>query len=147
MNNTAMDYTRRFSGIRRLYGETALQCFADSHVCVIGVGGVGSWAAEALARSAIGEITLIDLDNVSESNVNRQIHALNDEFGRPKGEVRRQRILAINPACRVKNASPAAITPTTSQPPLPSSPAARSSATIAPTVNARKTGSERIQWL
>ena len=101
MNNTAMDYTRRFSGIRRLYGEAALQCFADSHVCVIGVGGVGSWAAEALARSAIGEITLIDLDNVSESNVNRQIHALNDEFGRPKVEVMRQRILAINPACRV----------------------------------------------
>ncbi|MFK8068295.1 MAG: ThiF family adenylyltransferase, partial [Gammaproteobacteria bacterium] len=70
-----VDLNRRFGGIRRLYGEKAFQKFLQSHVCVIGVGGVGSWAAEALARSGIGEITLIDLDNVAESNVNRQIHA------------------------------------------------------------------------
>ncbi|MFK8069189.1 MAG: tRNA cyclic N6-threonylcarbamoyladenosine(37) synthase TcdA, partial [Gammaproteobacteria bacterium] len=73
----------------------------QSHVCVIGVGGVGSWAAEALARSGIGEITLIDLDNVAESNVNRQIHAVDGEFGKAKITAMRERIFLINPQCKV----------------------------------------------
>ncbi|MCB1862882.1 MAG: tRNA cyclic N6-threonylcarbamoyladenosine(37) synthase TcdA [Chromatiaceae bacterium] len=95
------DYARRFGGIARVYGAAALQRFTGAHVCVIGIGGVGSWAAEALARSAIGELTLIDLDNVAESNVNRQIHALDGEFGRPKVAAMAERIRAINPRCRL----------------------------------------------
>lgn len=98
---TEADIQRRFGGVARLYGETALARLAGSHVCVIGIGGVGSWAAEALARSAVGRITLIDLDHVSESNVNRQIHALEGEFGRAKVKVMAERILAINPQCQV----------------------------------------------
>ena len=70
------DYSQRFGGIARLYGETALQRFQQSHICVIGIGGVGSWAAEALARSGIGQLTLIDMDDVCITNTNRQIHAL-----------------------------------------------------------------------
>jgi len=96
-----LDYARRFGGVERLYGRAVLERFAASHVCVIGIGGVGSWVAEALARSAIGEITLIDLDNIAESNVNRQVHALNGEFGRAKVDVMAQRIRAINPLCTV----------------------------------------------
>lgn len=96
------DLERRFGGIARLYGVEALERFRAAHVCVVGVGGVGSWAAEALARSAVGQITLIDLDNVCESNVNRQVHALGDEFGKPKVQAMAERILAINPACRVQ---------------------------------------------
>ena len=80
MQDQFADIPRRFGGIRRLYGNTALERFQHAHVCVVGIGGVGSWAAEALARSAIGTITLIDLDMVAESNVNRQIHALGDSF-------------------------------------------------------------------
>ena len=95
------DLTRRFAGTRRLYGIDAVQRFGDAHVCVIGIGGVGSWAAEALARSAIGKITLIDLDMVAESNVNRQLHALDDAFGKAKTDAMAQRILAINPRCEV----------------------------------------------
>ena len=95
------DFARRFGGVRRLYGARALGCFQAAHVCVVGIGGVGSWAAEALARSAIGEITLIDLDMVAESNVNRQIHALGESFGKAKTDAMAERILAINPTCRV----------------------------------------------
>lgn len=95
------DLARRFAGTRRLYGADSGQRLADAHVCVVGIGGVGSWAAEALARSAIGRITLIDLDMVAESNVNRQIHALGDVFGQAKTDAMAQRIRAINPACRV----------------------------------------------
>ena len=95
------DLARRFGGIRRLYGAAALERFQAAHVCVVGIGGVGSWAAEALARSAIGQITLIDLDMVAESNVNRQIHALDDAFGKAKTDAMSERILSINPACRV----------------------------------------------
>lgn len=95
------DYERRFGGIARLYGESALERFGRAHVCVVGIGGVGSWAAEALARSAVGELTLIDLDMVAESNVNRQIHALGDEFGKAKVAAMAERIRAINPACRI----------------------------------------------
>ena len=95
------DLVRRFGGVERLYGAAALQRFSSAHVGVIGIGGVGSWAAEALARSAIGRITLIDLDMVAESNVNRQIHALDGVFGKAKTEAMAERIRAINPACQV----------------------------------------------
>jgi tRNA threonylcarbamoyladenosine dehydratase len=96
-----IDIERRFGGIARLYGAPALARFRAAHVCVIGVGGVGSWVAEALARSAIGHITLIDLDNVAESNVNRQIHALTDTIGQAKVTALAERIAQINPFCRV----------------------------------------------
>ncbi|THC42882.1 tRNA cyclic N6-threonylcarbamoyladenosine(37) synthase TcdA [Massilia sp. Mn16-1_5] len=96
-----IDFARRFGGIGRLYGERALERFRTAHVCVIGVGGVGSWIVEALARSAIGELTLIDLDNVAESNINRQIQALTDTIGQPKIEALRDRIAQINPYCKV----------------------------------------------
>lgn len=93
--------SRRFGGIARLYGGEALQRFHQAHVCVVGVGGVGSWAVEALARSGIGRLTLIDLDNVAESNVNRQLHALTDDFGKAKVSALHERIGQINPACKV----------------------------------------------
>jgi tRNA A37 threonylcarbamoyladenosine dehydratase len=96
-----VDFARRFGGIARLYGERALERFRTAHVCVIGVGGVGSWIVEALARSAIGQLTLIDLDNVAESNINRQIQALTSTVGMPKIEALRERIAQINPFCRV----------------------------------------------
>ena len=96
------DFERRFGGVRRLYGAEALERFKAAHICVVGIGGVGSWAAEALARSAVGRITLIDLDMVAESNVNRQIHALGDEFGKAKTRAMAERILAINPACAIE---------------------------------------------
>ncbi|OIQ84660.1 tRNA threonylcarbamoyladenosine dehydratase [mine drainage metagenome] len=95
------DFERRFGGVHRLYGAAAFERFQQAHVCVVGVGGVGSWAAEALARSAVGRITLIDLDHVALSNVNRQIHALGDEFGKAKVSAMAERIRAINPRCVV----------------------------------------------
>lgn len=95
------DFERRFGGIGRLYGVDALEKFRRAHVCVIGIGGVGSWAAEALARSAIGRITLIDLDHIAESNTNRQIHALGEEYGKSKVQAMAERIRAINPLCEV----------------------------------------------
>jgi tRNA A37 threonylcarbamoyladenosine dehydratase len=95
------DFERRFGGISRLYGEQAYARFRRAHVCVVGIGGVGSWAAEALARSGIGRLTLIDLDNIAESNTNRQIHALGDEYGKAKVLAMAQRIHAINPECEV----------------------------------------------
>lgn len=97
-----MDFQRRFGGITRLYGERGLAALGASHVCVIGVGGVGSWTAEALARSAVGHITLIDMDHVAESNMNRQLPAIEPELGRAKVEVLRERILAINPGCEAE---------------------------------------------
>jgi tRNA A37 threonylcarbamoyladenosine dehydratase len=95
------DAERRFGGIGRLYGAPALARFRTAHVCVIGVGGVGSWIVEALARSAIGELTLIDLDNVAESNINRQIQALSGTIGQAKIGALAERIAQINPWCRV----------------------------------------------
>ncbi|MGQ5521665.1 tRNA threonylcarbamoyladenosine dehydratase [Chitinimonas sp. PSY-7] len=92
-----LDYSRRFGGIARLYGPGALARFGAAHVCVIGVGGVGSWAAEAIARSAIGQISLIDLDHVAVSNVNRQLHALDGNLGKAKVTAMAERIRAINP--------------------------------------------------
>jgi len=95
------DLERRFGGIARLYGRPALQRFRSAHVCVLGIGGVGSWAAEALARSAIGRITLIDPDHVAESNINRQLPALGTTLGMSKVQVMAERIAGINPACTV----------------------------------------------
>lgn len=96
-----MDYERRFGGIARLYGRAGLEHFAAAHVAVIGVGGVGSWVVEALARSGVGALTLIDLDHVAESNVNRQLHAVEGQFGRAKVDAMADRVYAINPECRV----------------------------------------------
>lgn len=93
-------YQQRFGGIARLYGARALEQFAHSHVCVIGIGGVGSWAAEALARSGIGRITLVDLDDVCVTNTNRQLHTLTSTIGQSKTEVMKARIEAINPDCQ-----------------------------------------------
>jgi len=95
------DYYQRFSGIARLYGEQALGLLATSHFAVIGLGGVGTWAAEALARSGVGELTLIELDDVCVTNTNRQIHALTSHIGQPKNQVTTQRMLEINPALKV----------------------------------------------
>jgi tRNA threonylcarbamoyladenosine dehydratase len=95
------DRERRFGGIARLYGAPALAAFERAHVAVIGIGGVGSWVAEALARSAIGKLTLIDLDNVAESNTNRQIHALDGNYGKAKVTAMAERIKLIDPACEV----------------------------------------------
>ncbi len=96
-----IDFDRRFGGIARLYGAQGLARFRAAHVCVVGVGGVGSWIVEALARSAIGKITMIDLDNLAESNVNRQIHALTDTLGKAKVTALHERIMQINPYCQV----------------------------------------------
>lgn len=96
-----IDFDRRFGGIARLYGAQALERFRHAHVCVIGVGGVGSWVVEALARSAIGHLTLIDLDNVAESNMNRQIQALSTTLGKAKVAALAERIAQINPYCEV----------------------------------------------
>ncbi|GGB93846.1 tRNA cyclic N6-threonylcarbamoyladenosine(37) synthase TcdA [Pseudoduganella buxea] len=96
-----IDFERRFGGIARLYGDAALARFRAAHICVIGVGGVGSWIVEALARSAIGHLTLIDLDNVAESNINRQIQALTGTVGMAKITALAERIAQINPYCQV----------------------------------------------
>jgi tRNA A37 threonylcarbamoyladenosine dehydratase len=99
--DTTADTERRFGGTRRLYGDCALGRFREAHVCIIGIGGVGSWAAEALARTAVGRLTLIDLDHVAESNINRQLHALTGTLGMAKVQVMAERIRQINPDCRV----------------------------------------------
>lgn len=96
-----IDFERRFGGIARLYGAAGLERLQAAHVCVVGIGGVGSWVAEALARSAVGRITMIDLDNVAESNINRQIHALSGTLGQAKVSAMAERIAQINPYCRV----------------------------------------------
>ncbi len=95
------EYAFRFGGIARLYGQQALERFRSSHVAVVGIGGVGSWAAEALARSGIGAITLFDLDDICISNTNRQIHALTDTVGKLKVEVLADRMRRINPDMQV----------------------------------------------
>lgn len=102
MESGRLDFERRFGGVGRLYGDSALSTLAAASVCVVGVGGVGSWAVEALARSAIGQITLIDMDHVAESNINRQLPAIEPEFGRAKVQVLRERVGLINPGCRVE---------------------------------------------
>ena len=99
------DYQTRFGGLGRLLSTDALQRLSKAHACVIGVGGVGSWTVEALARSGIGELTLIDLDEVCVSNVNRQIHALEGAIGRPKVQVMAERARAIAPGLKVNEAA------------------------------------------
>lgn len=92
---------RRFGGLQRLYGLSAAQRIRQAHVVVVGIGGVGSWAAEALARSGVARLTLIDMDHIAESNINRQIHALSDTLGQAKIEAMCDRIAQIHPGCRV----------------------------------------------
>ncbi|MBT3347802.1 MAG: tRNA threonylcarbamoyladenosine dehydratase [Thiotrichales bacterium] len=92
-------FLERFSALSRVYGEAGLEQLAQTHICVVGIGGVGSWVAESLARSAVGSITLIDGDTVARSNINRQVIALESSVGRAKVEVMRERILDINPEC------------------------------------------------
>ena len=95
------DFETRFGGIARLYGQAGLHRLRAAHVGVVGIGGVGTWAAEALARSGIGALTLVDLDEVCVTNINRQSHALTETVGRAKVEVMAERIRAISPDCRV----------------------------------------------
>jgi tRNA threonylcarbamoyladenosine dehydratase len=98
MNET---FERRFGGLRRLYGVDGAQRIFDAHVVVVGIGGVGSWSVEALARSGVSRLTLIDLDHVSESNINRQIHALEPTLGQAKAQAMRERITQFHPDCVV----------------------------------------------
>lgn len=95
------DPAARFAGVARLLGADSLTRLRQAHVCVVGVGGVGSWAVEALARSGVGRLTLVDGDEVCLSNTNRQLHALDGECGRPKVEVLAHRVRRINPECAV----------------------------------------------
>ncbi len=99
--DTPIDFERRFGGLNRLYGAHALNFLSRSHVLIVGLGGVGSWAAEALARSAIGRLTLIDMDHVAESNINRQIQALDETLGQAKTAALKARIAHISPHCVV----------------------------------------------
>lgn len=96
------DYLDRFGGVGRLFGPAALERIAAAHVGVIGLGGVGSWAVEALARSGVGTLTLVDLDDVCITNVNRQLPAVDGQIGRPKATVLAERIRQINPGCHVR---------------------------------------------
>ena len=95
------DLKRRFAGIARLYGDAGFARLQDAQLCVIGIGGVGSWAAESLARSGVGSLCLVDMDIVAESNINRQLLATSDTLGRDKIDVMRERIEQINPSCLV----------------------------------------------
>ena len=95
------DATRSFGGLDRLYGLGAADAIRRAHVVVVGIGGVGSWCAEALARSGVGRITLIDLDHVADSNINRQIHALSTTVGLAKVLAMQERMALINPHCVV----------------------------------------------
>ena len=92
---------RRFGGLERLYGVAAAARIRAAHVVVVGIGGVGSWTAEALARSGVGQLTLVDLDHIAESNINRQVHALESTLGQAKVQAMRERIAQINPDCQV----------------------------------------------
>ena len=97
--------TERFGGLGRLYGRAALERLARAHVAVVGVGGVGSWTVEALARSGVGRLTLIDMDDVCITNTNRQLPAVEGEIGRPKVEVLAERVRLIYPGCAVEAVS------------------------------------------
>ncbi|MEX0321946.1 MAG: ThiF family adenylyltransferase [Puniceicoccaceae bacterium] len=96
MNDTT--YQERFGGIGRLYGKEALEAFRTAHITVVGIGGVGSWVAEALARTGIGEISLVDMDDICVTNTNRQVHTLDETVGKSKIATMAQRLKAINPA-------------------------------------------------
>lgn len=99
---TTSDYDQRFAAIQRLYGERAYALLPQLHFCVVGIGGVGSWAVEALARSGVGRITLIDYDVVALSNINRQLQARSDSVGQKKIQVMAERIAQINPDCDIR---------------------------------------------
>jgi tRNA threonylcarbamoyladenosine dehydratase len=94
-------YLSRFGGLGRLYGEPAMERLRKAHVCVIGIGGVGTWTAEALARSGVGTLTLIDMDDVCITNTNRQLPAMEGHIGRSKVTVMAERLRRINPECVV----------------------------------------------
>ena len=96
-----IDSAKRFGGIVRLYGSEGFEKIRQAHVMVIGIGGVGSWAVEMLARSGIGKLSLVDMDDVCESNINRQAHALQSTIGQAKTEAMANRVRDINPACEV----------------------------------------------
>jgi len=95
------DSDPRFGGVARLYGQAALARFARARVAVVGIGGVGTWVVECLARSGVGHLTLVDLDEICVTNVNRQIHALDGQIGMQKAEAMAARVRAIHPACEV----------------------------------------------
>ena len=101
MSQLLGDEDRRCGGLQRLYGVEVAQRLRQAHVVVVGIGGVGSWAAEALARSGVARLTLIDMDHIAESNINRQIHALTSTLGQAKIEAMRARIAQIHPGCQV----------------------------------------------
>ena len=98
---TFVDAERRFGGLVRLYGAAGAARIRAAHIVVVGLGGVGSWAAEAAARSGVARLTLIDFDHISESNINRQVHALDSTLGEAKIHAMRDRIVQINPYCQV----------------------------------------------
>jgi tRNA A37 threonylcarbamoyladenosine dehydratase len=101
MNEWNDEELRRFGGLQRLYGMDGAERIRQAHVVVVGIGGVGSWAAEALARSGVARLTLVDMDHIAESNINRQIHALTSTAGQAKVEAMRERIALIHPQCQV----------------------------------------------
>ncbi|MFC5523439.1 tRNA threonylcarbamoyladenosine dehydratase [Polaromonas jejuensis] len=96
------DLDRRFGGLARLYGAAGAQRIRHAHIVVVGLGGVGSWAAEAAARSGVARLTLIDFDHIAESNINRQVHALDTSLGQAKVQAMRERIAHIHPDCKVQ---------------------------------------------
>ncbi|MEQ1370046.1 tRNA threonylcarbamoyladenosine dehydratase [Acinetobacter schindleri] len=95
------EYDRRFAGVAKIYGDDSFHHYENSHVMVIGIGGVGSWAVEALARTGIGEVTIVDMDVVAASNINRQLPAMTTTLGREKIEIMAERCRAINPRIKV----------------------------------------------
>ena len=101
-NNISDEFEKRFSGIASLYSLKDFQKIQNATIAIVGLGGVGSWIAEALARTGVGKIALMDLDDVCESNINRQIHSLQHTIGKPKVSVLAERIRQINPKCNVK---------------------------------------------
>lgn len=96
------DAERRFGGVDRLYGAGSVHALSHAHVMVAGIGGVGTWCVEALARNALGRLTLIDLDHIAESNINRQLHALNSTLGQSKTVAMAERVQQINPGCELQ---------------------------------------------
>ena len=102
MAEQQLNAERRFGGLNRLYGEGSVDILGHAHIMIAGIGGVGSWCVEALARSGIGMLTIVDMDHISESNINRQLPALGSTVGQAKIEAMQERILDINPFCRVQ---------------------------------------------
>ena len=100
MTEENSNHEERFGSLARVYGSDRLQKMHDAHICVVGIGGVGSWVVEALARSGVGKLTLVDGDDISRSNMNRQCHTLESTLGKMKTEVMKQRVADINPRCR-----------------------------------------------